>query len=46
MTQHIRKNNNMGKLSEFDITYQPRTAMKAQVLADFITECTWADKEI
>ena len=36
------------KLSEYDITYRPRSAMKAQVLADFIIECTWGDsgKEI
>ena len=26
------------KLSEFDITYRPRSAMKAQVLADFLVE--------
>ena len=28
------------KLKEFDITFKPRSAMKAQVLADFIVECT------
>ncbi|GAA0169531.1 hypothetical protein LIER_40779 [Lithospermum erythrorhizon] len=28
------------ELSEFDITYAPRTNIKAQVLADFIIECT------
>ena len=28
------------KLSEFDIRYQPRNAIKAQVLADFIAEFT------
>ena len=27
-------------LSEFDIRYQPRSAIKAQVLADFIVEFT------
>ena len=28
------------KLSEYDISYLPRPAMKAQVLADFLVECT------
>ena len=28
------------ELSEFDVKYQPRNAIKAQVLADFITEFT------
>ncbi|XP_072074378.1 uncharacterized protein [Arachis hypogaea] len=28
------------ELSEFDIQYQPRTALKAQILADFISELT------
>ena len=28
------------KLSEYDITFQPRTALKSQVLADFITDFT------
>ena len=28
------------ELSEFDIKYQPRNAIKAQVLADFIAEFT------
>ena len=28
------------KLSEFDIAYRPRTAFKAQILADFVVECT------
>ena len=28
------------KLSEFDIRYQPRNAIKSQVLADFIAEFT------
>ena len=28
------------KLSEFDIRYQPRNAIKAQALADFIVEFT------
>ena len=28
------------ELSEFDIRYQPRNAIKAQTLADFITEFT------
>ena len=27
------------RLSEYDITYLPRPAMKAQVLADFLVEC-------
>ncbi|KAK3024354.1 hypothetical protein RJ639_043680 [Escallonia herrerae] len=28
------------ELSEFDIKYQPRTAIKAQALSDFVVECT------
>jgi len=28
------------ELSQFDIEYHPRTAIKAQALADFITEFT------
>ena len=28
------------KLSEYDISYLPRPSMKAQVLADFLVECT------
>ena len=32
------------KLSEFDIQYQLRPALKAQVLADFIAECPMADQ--
>lgn len=28
------------ELSEFDITYRPRAAIKAQTLADFVAECT------
>ena len=28
------------ELSQFDIKYHPRTAIKAQTLADFITEFT------
>ncbi|XP_077242710.1 uncharacterized protein LOC143883249 [Tasmannia lanceolata] len=28
------------ELSEFDIRYMPRPAIKAQVLADFVTECS------
>ena len=39
------------ELSEYDITFQPRTALKSQVLADFITDFTpnvtpQADKEL
>ena len=30
------------KLSEFDISFQPRTSIKAQALADFIVECSWS----
>uniref|UniRef100_A0A2N9J6Z4 Integrase catalytic domain-containing protein n=1 Tax=Fagus sylvatica TaxID=28930 RepID=A0A2N9J6Z4_FAGSY len=33
------------KLSEFDIDYRPRTAIKAQALADFIAEFTLKDDE-
>ena len=32
------------KLSEFDIQYRPRPALKAQVLADFIAECPTTDQ--
>ena len=28
------------ELSEFDVRYRPRTAMKGQVVADFIAEYT------
>ena len=31
------------ELSQFDIEYRPRTAIKAQELADFITEFTLPD---
>ena len=33
------------ELSQFDIEYLPRTAIKAQALADFITEFTFLDKD-
>ena len=33
------------ELSQFDIEYHPRMAIKAQALADFITEFTLTDKE-
>ena len=33
------------KLSKFDIDYRPRTVIKAQALADFITEFTTKDDE-
>lgn len=32
------------KLSEYGIVYEPRTAIKAQALADFIAELTEDDK--
>ena len=28
------------RLEEFDISFRPRSALKAQVIADFIAECT------
>ena len=31
------------ELSEFDIQYRPQTAVKGQVVADFIAEFTLAD---
>lgn len=34
------------ELSEFDIVYQPRWAIKAQALADFVTECTESNERI
>ena len=33
------------ELSQFDIEYLPRTAIKAQALADFITEFTFPDED-
>ncbi|XP_077249331.1 uncharacterized protein LOC143888821 [Tasmannia lanceolata] len=33
------------ELSEFDIKYLPRPAIRAQVLADFIAECTMPDSD-
>jgi len=33
------------KLSQFDIEYHPRIAIKAQTLADFIVEFTITDEE-
>ena len=33
------------KLSQFDIEYHPRTAIKAQALADFITKFTLLGKD-
>ena len=33
------------ELSQFDIEYHPRTAIKAQALADFIVEFTFPDEE-
>ena len=34
------------ELSEFDVRYQPRNAIKAQILADFIAEITSTQKEL
>ncbi|XP_043701422.1 uncharacterized protein LOC122651916 [Telopea speciosissima] len=34
------------ELGEFDIHYKPRTAIKAQALADFVVECTPLEEEI
>ena len=33
------------ELSQFDIEYHPKTAIKAQALADFITEFTLPDED-
>ena len=33
------------ELSEFDIQYRPRTAIKGQVVADFIAEFTLGDSQ-
>ena len=32
------------ELSEFDVQYRPRVAIKAQALVDFITELTTKDE--
>ena len=56
MDQPIKKSMNKPKatgrmvqwaieLSQFDIEYHPRTAIKAQALADFISEFTFLDKD-
>ena len=34
------------ELGEFDIRYKPRTAIKAQALADFLVECTIGNQEV
>ena len=34
------------ELGEFDIRYKPRTAIKAQALADFLVECTISNQEV
>ena len=31
------------ELSEFDVQYRPRTAVKGQIVADFITEYTQSE---
>ena len=33
------------ELSQFDIEYHPRTAIKAQALVDFIVEFTFPDED-
>lgn len=33
------------ELSKFDISYQPRVAIKAQALVDFVAECIEENKE-
>lgn len=33
------------ELSQFDIKYHPRTAIKAQALTDFIAEFTFPDED-
>ena len=30
------------RLGEIDISFRPRSTLKAQVIADFIAECTWS----
>ncbi|KAL8146473.1 hypothetical protein AgCh_004271 [Apium graveolens] len=34
------------QLGEFDLKYKPRTAIKAQALADFVVECTIPNQEV
>ena len=33
-------------MSQFDVDYRPRTAIKAQALADFVTEFTTAEQDL
>ena len=33
-------------MSQFDVDYRPRTAIKAQALADFATEFTTAEQDL
>ena len=33
------------ELSQFDVDYRPRTAIKAQALVDFVTEFTIAEQD-
>ena len=33
------------ELSEFDLTYRPRTMIKGRALADFITKVHFTDRE-
>jgi len=34
------------ELSQFDIVYKPQTAIKAQALADFVTEFTMTNQDL
>ena len=34
------------KLKEFNLSFQARPALKSQVLADFLVECTWTEEQV
>lgn len=34
------------KLNKIDISYQPRSSLKAWILVDFLVKCTWLDDKI
>ena len=34
------------KLAPYDLDFEPRSAIKAEVLADFITKCSYRDQPL